>query len=212
MPGLHEHLLARLPPLSRDAPILDVGCGTGAWLQRLADAGYTNLRGIDQDISAFGCKGAIAAEADLDQDGLPFPEQRFALITAIEVIEHLENPGRLYRLAQRQLQPGGYLLLTSPNIHSLVARVRHALTGNLGQFDEKGDPTHIMPLLLTGVERIAPRYGLEIVKLWGYPEAGSIVYRRALWLAARVLGTFIPDRVPGDALCILLRRRPDGTA
>jgi 2-polyprenyl-3-methyl-5-hydroxy-6-metoxy-1,4-benzoquinol methylase len=205
--GLHTALIQRLPTVPRDAPILDVGCGTGAWLERLADAGYTNLHGVDQDLGEFRCSRAVARPADLDQDSFPFAGTRFRLITAIEVIEHLENPGRLYRLAQEHLADDGQLLLTSPNIHSLTSRVRHLVSGQLGQFDAKGDPTHIAPLLLTAVERIAPRHGLRIVSHWGYPESGSLVYGRGVRWASSLLSRLLPDDVPGDILCVLLDRR-----
>jgi 2-polyprenyl-3-methyl-5-hydroxy-6-metoxy-1,4-benzoquinol methylase len=208
LPGLHSALIARLPPLSPDAQILDVGCGTGAWLRRLGEAGYVSLWGVDRDLSGFEFPSAKVATVDLDQDAFPFADQRFRLITAIEVIEHLENPGRLYRLAQHYLADGGHLLLTTPNMHSLVSRLRHLVTGQLGQFDAKGDQTHIAPLLLAGAERVFPRYGLTLVERWGYPERGSIVYRRWMGLAARVLGLLLPDDIPGDALCLLLRRDP----
>jgi SAM-dependent methyltransferase len=206
LPGLHATLIAHLPALAADAPILDVGCGTGAWLRRLSEAGFRNLFGVDQDLGGFGFPGATVARYDLDGDGPPFGDQRFNLVSAIEVIEHLENPGHLYRLAQRYLVEGGHLLLTTPNIHSLVSRLRHLITGELGQFDAKGDQTHVAPLLLAGAERLLPRYGLTMVGRWGYPERGSIVYRRPLALAAQILGTLLPDHVPGDALCLLLRR------
>lgn len=207
-PGLHSDLIRRLPPVPFDAPILDVGCGTGAWLKRLSEAGYTNLWGIDRDLGAFGFERAKTAVADLDSDQLPFAEQRFDLITAIEVIEHLENPGRLYRLFAHLLSDTGVALLTTPNIHSLTSRLRHLLTGKLGQFDEKGDQTHLAPLLLDGLSRVLPRYGLTLGERWGYPATGSVVYRRPLQLISRVLGTALPDVVPGDSLCLTIVRAP----
>ena len=204
--GLHAALIKRLPPLPPEAAILDVGCGTGAWLRRLSEAGFSNLFGVDQDLSGFRFPAAKVRPFDLNGDASPFPGQRFALITAIEVIEHLDNPGRLYRLAQHHLVDGGHLLLTTPNIHSLVSRLRHLVTGQLGQFDAKGDQTHVTPLLLAGMERLLPRYGLKLVARWGHPERGSIVYRRPVALAAQVLGVLLPNDIPGDALCLLLRR------
>jgi SAM-dependent methyltransferase len=204
--GLHSHLIERLPSLQRNAAVLDVGCGTGAWLARLSQAGYSNLHGVDHDLSGFRQPDIPAQQVDLSVDIAPFGDRRFDLITAIEVIEHLENPGSIFRLAERHLTDAGCLLLTTPNIHSLISRLRHLVTGQLGQFDGKGDPTHITPVLLLGVERIAVRHGLRIDRRWGYPERGSLLYRRPLQLASRILGRVLPDDVPGDILCLLLRR------
>ena len=44
--GLHDHLFQHLPQLEPEDSVLDIGCGTGSWLQRLANAGYRNLHGI----------------------------------------------------------------------------------------------------------------------------------------------------------------------
>jgi SAM-dependent methyltransferase len=203
--GLHGSLMAHLPALPRDAQILDIGCGSGAWLDRLAGAGFSNLHGIDQDIEQFRCQRATCSRANLDHDNLSLGARRFDLITAIELVEHLENPGRLYKHIGDHLAPGGFALVTTPNIHSLVSRLRHLLTGRLGQFDDKGDPTHLAPVLLLGLERILPRYGLKIVKRWGHPERGSVAYRKPLVFAATILGRFLSDELPGDGMCVLIQ-------
>jgi 2-polyprenyl-3-methyl-5-hydroxy-6-metoxy-1,4-benzoquinol methylase len=206
LPRLHSSLIAHVPQIPRDAQILDIGCGSGAWLDRLASAGFSNLHGIDQDIEQFRCARATCSKADLDHDDLALGARRFDLITAIELIEHLENPGRLYKHIRDHLAPGGFALVTSPNIHSLVSRLRHLVTGRLGQFDDKSDLTHITPLLLVGLERILPRYGLKIVQRWGHPEHGSVAYRKPLVMASRLLGLVLPDEIPGDLLCVLIQR------
>jgi 2-polyprenyl-3-methyl-5-hydroxy-6-metoxy-1,4-benzoquinol methylase len=205
LPGLHSSLIARVPQIRRDAQVLDIGCGTGAWLDRLANAGFTNLHGIDLDTDQFRCARATCSKANLDHDDLALGGRKFDLITAIELVEHLENPGRLYKHIRDHLAPGGYALVTTPNIHSLVSRLRHLITGHLGQFDDKSDLTHIMPLLLVGLERILPRHGLKLVERWGHPEGGSLAYRKPLVLAAKMLGVVLPDEVPGDLLCVLIR-------
>src|SRR5713101_7302923 len=97
LPGLHEALLeklARLAGINTRTPVLDLGCGTGAWLSRLAHHGFTNLRGVDNGSmaplttdSSYTCSQADIEDLDL---GLGYAE--FGLITAIEVLEHVENP------------------------------------------------------------------------------------------------------------------------
>jgi 2-polyprenyl-3-methyl-5-hydroxy-6-metoxy-1,4-benzoquinol methylase len=206
LPGLHGSLIAHVAGLRRDAQVLDIGCGSGAWLERLADAGFSSLHGIDLDIEQFRCARATCSRADLDRDDLALGGRQFDLITAIELVEHLENPGRLYKHIREHLAPGGVALVTTPNIHSLVSRLRHLVTGRLGQFDDKSDPTHVTPLLLVGLERILPRHGLRIVERWGHPERGSLAYRKPLVLAAQLLGAVLPDDVPGDLLCVLIQR------
>jgi 2-polyprenyl-3-methyl-5-hydroxy-6-metoxy-1,4-benzoquinol methylase len=204
--GLHDALIYKLPGLSADISILDIGCGTGAWLDRLANQGFRNLHGIDLDIKQFATSQATCSQANLDYDDFDLDNQKFDLITAIEVIEHLENPGRLLYHISSHLSDGGYFLMTTPNIHSVSCRLRFFLTGKLASFDEKGDQTHIYPVLLDALFRVLPRYSLEIVEQWGYPAKSSVIYTGTTQVLSTLSKLFVPDRVPGDTLCLLIRR------
>jgi 2-polyprenyl-3-methyl-5-hydroxy-6-metoxy-1,4-benzoquinol methylase len=205
--GLHSSLIQRLPEINHAAPILDIGCGTGAWLARLSTAGFRHLHGIDLDVSQFKADGATCSKVNLDQDEMDFGEKKYELISAIELLEHLENPGRLFKFVSNYLDEKGHFLLTTPNIHSLRCRVKFMLTGRLASFDEKGDPTHIYPVLLTSLERILPRYSLTIVKSWSFPDKGTLIFRRPIRMMSAGLGLALPDPVPGDTLCLLIKRQ-----
>lgn len=204
--GLHEALIQSLPNISHDTPILDIGSGTGAWLERLANKGFCCLYGIDQDVAQFQTNKATCLPANLDYDDLGLDDKKFGLITAIEVIEHLENPGRLFYHVAKYLTPDGYLLVTTPNIHSVGCRLRFLLTGNLKSFDSKGDQTHIYPVLLTALNRILPRYSLKIVKKWGYPSKGSLISRKSTQMLVNLAELFFPNPDPGDTLCLLIQK------
>ena len=208
VPGLHATLAARVQRLvSRDAPILDIGCGTGAWLSRLAGLGFTGLQGTDLDTEQFGLSGIPVHRNDLDSATWSVDAGRFELATAIEVIEHLQNPGNFLRNARQCLAPRGYLVLTTPNVHSLHARLRFLLTGDMKQFGRIGDPTHLTPVLDSMLQRLAVRQGFEIQERWGYPQSGDAVGARA-WvnLTCRVLRHLLPEPLAGDVYCALLRR------
>ena len=103
--GQHAALLPivkTLEGISNASPILDLGCGTGAWLKRLHDAGCRELWGVDTDSGAFGA-GEIARFIAADLDGNDhLPElANFELVTLIEVIEHVANPQKLVERAFR---------------------------------------------------------------------------------------------------------------
>ena len=205
--GLHDALIYQLPDLSSDISILDIGCGTGAWLDRLANQGFINLHGIDLDIEQFATSRATCSQGNLDYDDLGLDNRNFDLISAIEVVEHLENPGRLFFHVSKHLREDGYFLMTTPNIHSVNCRLKFFLTGKLASFDEKGDQTHIYPVLMDALLRVLPRYSLEIVEQWGYPKKGSVIYTRNTQVVSFLSKLFVPDKIQGDTLCLLIKRR-----
>ena len=205
--GLHAHVidqvLKTLP--ERGADILDVGCGTGALLAQLRDHGYRQLTGLD--ISPPADVAGIRFHAvDLDGPTLPVADQSVDLALAVEVIEHLENPGAFLAGIRSKLRPSGQLLITTPNVHSVEARVRWLLLGKLKQFDPLGDPTHLYPVFGFAFARLLKRCGLTVRNSWGFPLDGSSPTSRrglrALAGIARAVGaTGSPD---GDQLCMLL--------
>lgn len=94
--------------------ILDVGCGTGAMLGYLAR--YGTPEGVDQSEEAIASCRARGLERVQRTDGaqLPFSERAFDLVTALDVIEHVDDDRALLRDLHRLARPGGTLLVSVP--------------------------------------------------------------------------------------------------
>jgi SAM-dependent methyltransferase len=207
--GLHEHVIARAIAATpgRAAVVLDIGCGTGALLARMRDHGYTDLAGID--ISPPPNMPGVRFHAlDLDDPKFPFEDQSVDLALAVEVLEHIENAGRFLAEIQRVLSPTGRFILTTPNVHSVEARLRWLLLGKLKQFDSIGDPTHVYPVFGVPFSRLLTRHGLKLAQRWGFPEDGtSPTSRGALRTAAALARAFgLRGNPDGDQLCLELQR------
>lgn len=119
--GIHR-IVSGLVPLSEETRWLDFGCGLGGlvgYLQRTV--------GCD----ALGHEEGWAAEA-CRQRGVPLvtPDdgRTFDVVTAIEVIEHIEDPVAALAEMGRRLRPGGLLFLTTGNarpFREAIARWRY---------------------------------------------------------------------------------------
>ena len=209
-PGLHEHLagVVRGLKLPLDAAILDLGCGTGAWLERLRALGFSDLLGVDADTAQFGAAGIECLSCDLEHSLPPLDKGPFRLVTAIEVIEHVANTGQFVRSLNVVLSDDGAAILTMPNLHSLAARLRYCLSGRLPEFDCRGEPTHVTPVFLEPLCRLLDREGLYIDRKWTFPErsVGS-VWRPAVRLLVGLARTIIADPLPGSLLCVVVRKK-----
>jgi SAM-dependent methyltransferase len=94
--------------------ILDVGCGTGANLVMLSQFGEAEGVDISPDALAFcrerGLEGVRLGAAEK----LPYEDGRFDLVTAFDVVEHLDDDVAGLREMRRVLGPDGRLLLFVP--------------------------------------------------------------------------------------------------
>lgn len=97
--------------------ILEVGCGTGANLPVLIDAGVQQVVGCDYALLALKHCAAHARRAALLQTearALPFESSTFDVVVAADVLEHLDDDTAALGEFERVLKPGGYLLVTVP--------------------------------------------------------------------------------------------------
>ena len=81
------------------------------YLRRFGDA-----QGVDADERAVGfCRARGEGRVQvLESEILPFPDDAFDLVTALDVLEHIENDRAALREVARVLRPGGMLLATVP--------------------------------------------------------------------------------------------------
>jgi len=130
--GIHQAVLraiARAPGLPSSGDHLDVGSGTGELL-RLVRAHYAfQSVGCDYTDKLVSIPGLRIDTVDLNCERLPYDDNRFALVTCIETIEHLENYREIIREIYRVLQPGGIAVFSTPNILNLRSRLRYLSSG-----------------------------------------------------------------------------------
>lgn len=94
--------------------ILDVGCGTGANLKMLSEFGDAEGVDISEDALDF-CRARGLDNVRLGAaEDLPYEDGTFDLVTALDVVEHLDDDVGGLREMRRVLRPGGRVLIFVP--------------------------------------------------------------------------------------------------
>ncbi len=113
-------------PRSRDAKILDIGCGAGHFLYYLKKKGYSHYLGIDSSQSQINfCKKNITSNVELADvfDFLKNIENEFDAISMNGVLEHIlkEYVMKLLEMIYKSLKSKGILLCRVPNLSNPFA-------------------------------------------------------------------------------------------
>lgn len=109
-----------LPWPKSEGTLLDVGCGSGAYLATVRNLGWT-VSGVESNPTAARYANrrlGVAVEAG-DFEKTAFAEKHFDAITMWHSLEHFSDPGTIVKKARRLLKDNGVLMIGLPNFASL---------------------------------------------------------------------------------------------
>jgi SAM-dependent methyltransferase len=128
--------------VGRDDRLLDFGCGNATTvaphLQELSGT-YVGVDVSEVAVESARKRGLDARRIEPGEE-LPFPDGHFGTVVCFEVLEHLVEPRRAAQELFRVLRPGGFLVVSVPNVAYWVRRLEHAL---LGRWNPYGDPLSV---------------------------------------------------------------------
>lgn len=139
--------------------ILDIGCAFGFLLKRLP-GNFDELHGID--ISKYAVErakkeipSAKIQRVNINTDGLPYPDEYFDLVTALDVLEHTESIEKNLNKIVNKIKKGGYLIITVP--------VNDSWAGKIFRFFDK-DTSHISVLSRKEIFKMLENSNLKILE------------------------------------------------
>jgi SAM-dependent methyltransferase len=186
-------------------PVLDLGCGRGEWLTLLRESGIDSY-GVDTNehfVRSAVEQGLDVRLADAAEHLSSLPESKLAAITAFHLAEHIETDAliELLDLSLRSLQPGGLLVLETPDPENLF----------VGASSFYLDPTHLHPIpppLLEFLVRSRGFADVEIRELKRQPTDEPPVDLAAPWSKdLKQIWTYLTTRINGPEDYAVLARR-----
>jgi len=161
-PMLQRNFRTRIAELRELAPqgkLLEIGAAYGFFLE-LAQR-YWQVRGLE-----IAAEGAAHAREALglnvtrgDFLGLPDELGAYGVICLWDTIEHLTQPVRTVEKIARWLRPGGYVVMTTGNIASLLSRLRKE------RWRLIHPPTHVTYFSPATLSRTVERAGLRVRRI-----------------------------------------------
>lgn len=144
IPGNYQHAAVQSGPLSQQfwhterfaaslealhvqpgIKLLDVGCGSGVFADMAVRQGASVVAvDVNKDAVAYASDTFGSPQTEFINsrlDHLNFPDAHFDRISLLEVIEHIYLPqaAELLAMLRKLIVPGGLLVVSTPNMHSL---------------------------------------------------------------------------------------------
>ncbi len=172
--------------------LLELGCGTGGFLNLASEIGYKTMGVEPVEEHAVYARDRFGLEVIHGLVGDPrqsieLPSNKFDIVVMIAVLEHVLDVRNVVQAVHRCLRPGGIFYLTSPNVTSLHARIQgtrwnHYHTCWHHQFFSK----KTLRLLLVD-------QGFEVLETWGVYRGRPIRWRRMVKEVLATVGMSLDD-------------------
>jgi SAM-dependent methyltransferase len=172
---------------SVDAPselcVLDIGCGTGATMDHLKRYGVPY--GIDLSEIALGFSRRRGHQRLLRASAteLPFESESFDLVTALDVIEHLDDDAQGLAEIRRVLKPGAPAMIFVPAFQSLW-----------GPNDVQSG--HRRRYRLNELRAVVEKAGLRVERI-SYANVAMFI---PIWLGRKILTVLGRDEQPENRI------------
>lgn len=191
-----------------ETQILDVGCGNG-YMKQFFDPEEGQWHGIEvweQRVRCCQRLGYEVSEINIETTPFPFEAQRFDVVFASHVIEHLPEPANAVKECARVLKHGGLLLIATPTkppiIAELVNTFHRSRSKELGQTQNAFSAPSLRRLVSSalqddaettwrlvdcrGLRLISCRKRFKLENLYWFYRLNTILARHATYLTPEV--------------------------
>ena len=142
----------------KNGKLFEIGCAYGFFLE-LAKK-YFTVEGIDiAKYPANYAKNKLGLNVSTGLYTEYVPNKKYDIFCMWDTIEHLETPEKYIEKIKSELNPGGYLFLTTGNIESLLAKIR----GKKWRIIHP--PTHLFYFSKRTITKLLEQYGFQVINI-----------------------------------------------
>ena len=172
---------------SNKGRLLEIGCGSGFFLEKALEYGFSQVHGIEPSHQAVE-KSAPNIQANIICDMLRpglLQADYFDIICMFQVFDHIDAPGILLDECMKALKPGGGILFLNHDVKALTARL-------MGERSPIIDIEHTYLYDPTTIQKIVTRHGFTV------KEVGPVTNRVSLRYLVHLLP--LPRGIKGSLL------------
>lgn len=146
-------------PKEKKGRLLDVGCGSGEFLNQMKNFGWEAFGvEINQESADMGNKRGLNIFCG-ELGGVDFPQNYFDVVVLSQTLEHVYSPGAYLEKIYRLLKEGGLLIIGVPNIDCLEIQI---FGRNCHALDV---PRHLHFFTIASLRNYLEKYGFEVEKV-----------------------------------------------
>jgi len=179
--------------------LLEVGCGTGVFLEVATGRGW-QADGVELSpdmarLAGGRNPGSQVTVGDIQDQG--YKGAGYDAVIALDVLEHVVSPSKMMQICREALRPGGLLLLQTPNTHSLRFRAQGAT------WDMLMPDQHLTLFSPHSLQGLLASHGFGILEMRTVSGTGL---ERGLARSVAGIKEFLLDMGKlGNALCVVAR-------
>ncbi len=179
--GAHEKVLVFV---GSGKKVLEIGCATGYLSAKMKENGCSVIAVESQREAAEEAKrngiNVIVGDGE-ELEGLGLEKNSFDVMLFADVLEHMKRPEEALRTVRELLKPGGYVVVSIPNIAYWTQRLKH-LMGNW-DYTKTGimDETHLRFYTLKTARELLEKAGYRIIEMDYTPWKPALYFLTKIW-------------------------------
>jgi SAM-dependent methyltransferase len=166
-----HYLRDALPFVRTRGRIMEIGCGSGFFLDRALDEGFAEAWGVEPSVAAV--EAASPRVRDRIRIGLydhtTFAAEQFDCICAFQILDHAPDPAAMLRACHEHLRPGGVALFINHDAGALSARL-------LGELSPIVDVEHTVLFDQGTMRRLFERCGFRVERVFAVKNTYPLQY------------------------------------